>query len=109
MIWTFDEPFNNKGQPGGVYYPNVGPCDVVQGTWTCRGIGLGYTGTASASSKGLYFIWAVVVNTSEAFRIVHTIRCLASPLFVNHCSIRDTSLPGEQIAGAQKVGVKRIY
>lgn len=108
MVWTFFEPFTGRGRPTGAYYPDRGPCPVVGQAWACDHIGLGYTGTASKSSIGQYIIWAVVVNSQEAFNIVSTIRCLASPSIVPACPYSVATLPGTENAPAQHVRVTRI-
>jgi hypothetical protein len=107
LIWTFDEPYNANGRPTGMFYPNLGPCPVDGTTWRCDGIGLGDTGTASSTGVGQYIVWAVAVDSREAFNIVSTIRCLAPAEIVATCPFSVTELPGSENTNLQSVPVTR--
>jgi hypothetical protein len=108
VVWTFNE---SLAEPR-VYYPNTGPCSISTGTWTCPILHIGAKGRAGI---GKYRIWAVVVSSSDAFKIVDELRCYTSGIpsirgvtLNPECQSWTTSLPGGDLVPPQEIDVTRI-
>jgi hypothetical protein len=107
MVWTFNESLKTTG----AYYPDTGPCTVTAGTWRCDDV---HIGTGGKAGLGKYRIWAVVVGSSDAFKIVATLRCFPSGIpsirgatLKPACPDVFSSLPGNDLVPAQSIEVTR--
>jgi hypothetical protein len=107
MVWTFNEFLKTPG----TYYPDTGPCAVNAGTWRCDHV---HIGTGGKDGLGKYRIWAVVVSSSDAFKIVATLRCFPSGIpsirgvtLKPACPDTFSSLPGNDLVPAQSIEVTR--
>jgi hypothetical protein len=107
LVWVFNEPLkDNKSHD---IYPNVGPCPVSRGTWTCNPIyiGSGPLPNNPKNGQGPYKIWVAVVSEQDAYDIVNHLLC--HPTRKYPCSQTYTTLPGGDIVAPQSISVDRTH